>query len=138
MNYADYDSNYNIHGLRSLLVSLGGTPGSKNKTELIEEIIKIENGEKTPARSRRGRPNLNAPHTDPVAVLKDSEEGKFSEVRGVLELNAEGYGFIRAENYSISSKDAFIAKPTIKENHLREGDMVFGKVLYKRETNSRK
>ena len=133
-DYEYYDVNFNIHGLRTILLNLGGTPGSKSKPELIEEIIKIESGEKTPSRSKRGRPNLSVlQNADSSAVLKDVEDGGVFEVKGVLEINGEGYGFVRAENYSISTKDAFIAKPTIKEYRLREGDMVLGKVVCKRE-----
>lgn len=130
MNYQDYDTTYNIHGLRSKLALLGGTPGNKNKAELIEEIMKIESGKVMPSRSRRGRPNLSI---GSKAVLSTTDTLGVTEASGVLELSAEGYGFLRAENYSISPKDAFIAKPTIREYFLREGDFVSGKVVYKRE-----
>jgi len=46
---------YGIHDLRSLLRSIGGTPGAKSKGELIDDILKIQNNEITPVRSNRGR-----------------------------------------------------------------------------------
>lgn len=129
-----YENNFNIHGLRERLSSLGGTPGSKNKTQLINDIMSIESGEVKPLRSNRGRrPSSNAasPAAAENAVLKDAEEERSAEVCGVLELNTDGYGFIRVENYSCSPKDAFIAKPTIREYFLSEGDLVSGKVYFK-------
>ena len=129
----DYlENNYNIHGLREMLVNLGGTPGAKNKEQLIDEILMIESGELKPTRSKIGRPNKNLRGGN-ECTIKDSECDACGEVCGVLEILSDGYGFIRAENYSCSIKDAFIAKPTIKENFLREGDLVLGKVVFKRE-----
>ena len=135
MDFKYYDENYNIHALRAMLANKGGTPGKKNKKEIIDELLSIEKGEISPTRSKIGRPKKlsSGDGGDFVVRLSDSEEVRFVEIEGVLELNAEGYGFIRAENYSISDKDAFIAKPTIKENRLREGDYVKGKAVFKRE-----
>lgn len=122
-----YEDNYNIHGLRSLLVSLGGTPGSKNKAELIDEILSIEKGEKEPTRSNKGRKSKT------LVTVSDPEKDNYVEVCGFLQITNLGYGFICAENYLTSAKIAFITKQTIKEFFLREGDMVLGKALYKRE-----
>ena len=129
MDFDDYSKKYNIGALRKILADLGGTPGSKNKTEIIESIIRIENGEEKPVRSGRGRPSLEKNH---LVTLMDSDiEG--DTVRGVLELVPDGYGFLRAENCDNSLKDAFIAKPTIRNNYLREGDLVEGKIEKKQE-----
>ena len=129
MDFEDYGKRYNIGGLRRLLSDLGGTPGSKNKTELIEEIIKIERGEIVPVRSGRGRPPFGK--TD-KAEISDVSPEEFT-ASGVLEFVPDGYGFLRAENCDNSIKDAFIAKPTIKSNYLREGDFVEGRIERKQE-----
>lgn len=129
MQYSDYEKKYNIGLLRRRLSLLGGTPGTKNKQELIEEIMKIENGEVKPTRSGRGRPNLARNIT--VSVAAPEEE---NIVYGVLELVAEGYGFLRAENCDNSPRDSFIAKPTIRSNYLREGDFIKGRVAEKQES----
>ena len=127
MDFNDYNRLYNIGSLRKILADIGGTPGAKSKTEIIEEIIKIESGEIKPVRSRRGRPSL---YKD--AVFADPGTAD-SRVCGVLEFVPEGYGFLRVENCDNSQKDAFIAKPTIKANSLREGDLVEGKIEKKQE-----
>ena len=129
MNFKDYDSGYNISALRKILSELGGTPGSKSKREIIEEIIKIESGELVPVRSKRGRPSLS--QSGAASVSDNCDEDAL--VSGVLEFVPDGYGFLRAENCDNSVKDAFIAKPTIKANFLREGDFVEGKIMRKQE-----
>ncbi len=125
MDFNDYNKQYNIGSLRKILSDMGGTPGSKNKTEIIEDILKIESGELMPVRSRRGRPSCNR-----KVNLHDSNSNLVS---GVLELVPEGYGFLRAVNCDNSLKDSFIAKPTIKASGLREGDFIEGKIEKKQE-----
>lgn len=127
MQYSDYDKKYNIGSLRRMLTLLGGTPGSKNKQQLIEEILKIESGEIKPQRTGRGRPNLAM---SPTNISATDDE---NIVYGVLEFVAEGYGFLRAENCDNSARDSFIAKPTIRANYLREGDFIKGRVAEKQE-----
>ncbi len=134
MNYKEYDANYTIGTLRKMLTSLGGTPGKKNKRQLIEEIIKIEKGELSPTRSNRGRPSRVEGKEKFVANLEDVEKDFVGGVvDGVLEFTPDGYGFIRVKNYDNSPSDAFVSKPTIKKYFLREGDKVYGKVRAKRE-----
>ena len=128
MEFNDYSKKYNIASLRKRLYELGGTPGVKSKSELIEEIIRIEKGEVVPTRSPRGRKPLSIPG----AVLSDVEEVS-DRVSGVLEFVPDGYGFLRAENCDNSLKDSFIAKPTIKNYFLREGDFVEGRIEKKQE-----
>ena len=131
MQYSDYEKKYNIGLLRRKLSLLGGTPGLKNKQELILEIMRIENGEVKPKRSGRGRPNLARTASASLAAPKDEDS---NIVYGVLELVAEGYGFLRAENCDNSAKDSFIAKPTIRANYLREGDFVKGRIAERQES----
>lgn len=132
MDYNDYSEKYTIGSLRKILSQLGGTPGTKNKDELISEILKIESGEITPTRSKRGRPPRGAGgRNENVAVVSQCSDG--DTAYGVLEFVAEGYGFLRAENCDNSPKDSFVAKPTIQINGLKEGDYVIGKFKKKRE-----
>ena len=46
---------------------------------------------------------------------------------GILELNQNSFGFLRAENLYPSTKDVFVAPPFIKKYALRTGDMICGK-----------
>ena len=148
MQSTDYQS-CTISELRSLLAKKGGTPANKNKATLIDELLKIESGEYQPVRNNRGRPSGRIQQD--IEVEDDDRQTDFSDpqldsdfeskefepkeevVTGILELNSEGYGFIRVSNFDTSVKDAFIARPTIKRFFLREGDKVTGKACSKRE-----
>jgi len=129
MEFEEYRRGYNIGALRKMLFELGGTPGSKSKDELIEEIIGIKRGEIVPVRSGRGRPSLSGENDVRFSDYDEVER----VVGGVLEFVPEGYGFLRAENCDNSTKDAFIAKQTIKNYYLREGEYVVGRVERKQE-----
>ncbi len=52
----------------------------------------------------------------------------FRPVTGILEIQPEGYGFIRTGNYMQGDNDAFVFQQMIKQNGLRTGDEVSGTV----------
>ena len=63
-----------------------------------------------------------------------SEEGKKTENQesnidclGILEVKAEGYGFLRSENLFPTNSDIYVAPPIIKKWQLRSGDRIEGK-----------
>ncbi len=52
-----------LYNLRLMLRELGGTPGTKNISELKEEIISIQSGKVVPSHNKRGRKPKVAPTT---------------------------------------------------------------------------
>lgn len=56
-------------------------------------------------------------------------------VEGVLEILADGYGFLRGENYLSSRNDIFVSANRIKSMRLRQGDSVRGKISDRIEEN---
>ena len=52
----------------------------------------------------------------------------FRPVTGILEIQPEGYGFIRTGNYMQGDDDAFVFQQMVKQNGLRTGDEVSGTV----------
>jgi len=52
----------------------------------------------------------------------------FRPVDGILEIQPEGYGFIRTGNYMQGDDDAFVFQQMIKQNGLRTGDQIVGTV----------
>ena len=117
-------------------------PAGKNKDDLIKEIIAVQSGELAPTPPS----NLGAPQKTKVdlsAFLETSEENEYpfelanpriefrdSEkpsnitVEGVLEVHANGYGFLRVNNYENSREDAYVSTINIKKYNLRRGDRV--------------
>ncbi|MCF0246544.1 MAG: transcription termination factor Rho [Ileibacterium sp.] len=56
-------------------------------------------------------------------------------VQGVLEVLADGYGFLRGENYLSSRNDIFISASRIKAMRLKTGDLIKGRASDKIEEN---
>jgi len=57
----------------------------------------------------------------------------FIEVEGILDILADGYGFLRTQGYLPSETDAYVGLSTIRRNGLRKGDYVVGQVRPPRE-----
>jgi transcription termination factor Rho len=78
-------------------------------------------------------------HSEPAApaapVIEDSPEGRghvhtrpsdVVEVKGVLEVMADGFGFLRSENYRPSSDDIYVSPTQIRRFSLKTGDEIVG------------
>lgn len=57
----------------------------------------------------------------------------FIEVKGILDILADGYGFLRTQGYLPSETDAYVGLSTIRRNALRKGDFVVGQTRPPRE-----
>lgn len=75
-----------------------------SKKESQEEPVLSE--EKTPSRE------------------SDNNEGNKCEVTGVLEVLADGFGFLRCDNYLSGSEDVYVSPVQIKRFNLKTGDLV--------------
>ncbi len=65
------------------------------------------------------------------------EEEKEFDCYGILEINQNGYGFLRAETLYPGTKDIFVPPPLIRRHLLRTGDMIAGKAkLQPKEYNA--
>ncbi|WP_083823517.1 MULTISPECIES: transcription termination factor Rho [Olsenella] len=71
-----------------------------------------------------------------VYLAAARQEG-FRSVEGVLEIQNEGYGFIRTGNYMSGDDDAFVYQQLIRQYGLRPGDYVTGSVAPARNNNSK-
>ncbi len=52
--------------------------------------------------------------------------GELVDVRGILDLRDDGYGFLRTNGYSPSSSDVYVSISTVRRYSLRKGDMIEG------------
>ncbi|MEG1906235.1 MAG: transcription termination factor Rho [Gordonibacter sp.] len=57
----------------------------------------------------------------------------FIEVSGILDILADGYGFLRTQGYLPSETDCYVGLSTIRRNGLRKGDLVSGQTRPARE-----
>ena len=71
--------------------------------------------------------------TSNPAVPEMLAAGECTEGSGILEIQSDGYGFLRAENYQQGSKDVYISIAQIRRFNLRMGDHVVGQTRPQRE-----
>ena len=128
---------YSIHTLRDIFrTDFNGAPGQKQKQSLIEEIMLAQHGDGIVERTNRGRKPLAVKDS---YVEQEAQEETYDSQKcmGVLEIVTDGYGFLRTDNYEISSRqDVFVTKNIIKQFGLRNGDYIVGKCQKVRENES--
>lgn len=114
----------------------------KSKQKLIQDIIDVQSGKVLPVpESKRGappkmRPDLSRFYRDEDNFYYGFDETHKSKgltfndssiiVEGILEIHKEGYGFLRAKNFTGGKEDAFVPAQVIKRFSLRRGDKVKG------------
>ncbi len=76
-------------------------------------------------RRRRGRERGSERELQGGAA-SESYQGELVEVRGLLDLREEGYGFLRCDGYLPSSKDVYVSISQARRFSLRKGDYVEG------------
>ncbi len=110
------------------------------KTELVEEILKAQ--------------NLDKPTEDSKAdsILPEKAEAKTQEAKscedatvysdpvrrtnlmsGVLEVLADGYGFLRCNNYQTGENDVYVSVNQIRRFNLKTGDFIVGNTRMQHE-----
>ncbi len=119
------------------------SPASKNKEDLISDILKIQKNELKPVvNTNKGAPTkikidisefIESEDQDvPYDTIKpestklvfgDSSDG-VSVYEGVLEQHISGYGFLRTNNYENSKDDVYVSVQNIRKYNLRRGDKV--------------
>ena len=118
------------------------SPASKNKVQLVKDIMAIQNKEIPPTiPGKRGAPvKMDVDVSEfyaadehvyddgpikkvPLRDKEQNEDGCFV-VEGVLEQHVSGYGFLRVNNYESTIEDAYISSQNIKKYNLRRGDKV--------------
>ncbi len=86
----------------------GGEPGNRRNNRRRRR-------ERGGDREFQGGPGQDGPYT-----------GELVEVRGLLDLRDEGYGFLRCDGYLPSSKDVYVSISQARRFALRKGDYVEG------------
>ena len=103
-----------------------------------------ESGQRPPARPfvNRAQPRPMAPRPEGAASDYKTANpaagellasGECGEGAGVLEIQPDGYGFLRAENCLPGPNDVYISIAQIRRFNLRNGDLVAGKTRPQRE-----
>ncbi|HIS40152.1 MAG TPA: transcription termination factor Rho [Candidatus Aphodovivens avistercoris] len=101
----------------------------------VEELAKLKVAELRAKAADLGVEAAGLKKAELVEAVYDASvraEG-FIEVTGVLDILADGYGFLRTQGYLPSEQDCYVGLSTIRRNGLRKGDMVRGQTRPARE-----
>ncbi len=64
-----------------------------------------------------------------IAILRaETENDGLLFISGILEIMADGFGFLRVDNYSASQDDVYVSPSQIRRFSMRSGDEVLGQV----------
>ncbi len=91
----------------------------KENTTGKENAVGREGTEEQPASSRKNFENGG------------SELDSGTEVRGILEVMPDGFGFIRSENYMPGDQDVYVSPNQIRRFNLKTGDVLCGNTRVK-------
>jgi len=98
-------------------------PGEKYAALLFLEVV---NGESTVDIMKRTKSLMQSGDRD------TSERYKVSH-SGILDINPDGFGFLRVSNYTQGDNDIYVAANQIRRYNLRTGDRVTGKIRMSNE-----
>ena len=108
--------------------NIKGTSTMK-KAELIEALLALPESESGNVKNDRNdkQPVKNSTNEDAVKQEYDPElVDPSAEANGILEVLAEGYGFIRCANYLPGENDVYVSPAQIKRFGLKTGDVIIG------------
>ena len=112
------------------------------KSEIVDAMLALDSKEAA-AKDAEEKPKKPVPEEDRKAAVGEeselSEEKKLldsgEEARGILEVMADGYGFIRSENYLPGDDDVYVAPSQIRRFGLKTGDIIVGNMRVKNPTD---
>ena len=115
-------------------------PGGNQSREVQPSVSREELGKLKVAELRAKAEELGVDATGlkkaelVEAVFEASVKAEgFITVEGILDILADGYGFLRTQGYLPSESDCYVGLSTIRRNGLRKGDKVTGQTRPARE-----
>lgn len=129
-------SHMTVATLRLVAVQFEVVPHNRKRDDLIRRIIGVYKGELPPEqRKKKGRPRRDEANNDHVsqdspeitADVADSADNVDPTLTrtGILEVMADGYGFLRTNNYSGTiGKDYYVSANMISRMMLKSGDKI--------------
>ena len=111
--------------LKTIAKSYGIANISKyKKDELISEILKADNG-------------FESEDSEKIVINEPDENDSKSNtttVCGLIDITADGYGFLRSNGYDSGEEDTYVSPTQIRRFRLRKGDKILGLTRERKET----
>ena len=106
------------------------TVAVKTEASKVKEAVSHESYEESAQNPEVGEESLENASQDNVPREEVRREGPrdtdAKEAHGILEVMADGYGFIRSENFMPGEQDVYVNSLMIRRFHLKTGDMIYG------------
>ena len=106
------------------------TETAKIEATKVKEIVSNETYEEGSQNTDGGEESFDTSSRDNVPREEVRREGPrdtdAKEAHGILEVMADGYGFIRSENFMPGEQDVYVNSLMIRRFHLKTGDMIYG------------
>ena len=106
------------------------TETAKIEATKVKEIVSNESYEESAQNTDGGEEPFDTSSRDNVPREEVRREGPrdtdAKEAHGILEVMADGYGFIRSENFMPGEQDVYVNSLMIRRFHLKTGDMIYG------------
>lgn len=111
--------------LKTIAKSYGIANVSKyKKDELISEILKVDNG-------------FESEEPERVSIDESVENDSKSNTKtvcGLIDITADGYGFLRSNGYDSGEEDIYVSPTQIRRFRLKKGDKILGLTRESKET----
>ena len=122
-----------LETLKDLAKSRGikGLSGLK-KEEVINRMVEKDEEEKEVQED--GGAKAAEREEDNKAAEKNSELDSGQAAAGIIEVMADGYGFIRSDNFMPGENDVYVSPSQIRKFNLKTGDIVCGNTRVKSTT----
>ena len=106
------------------------TVAVKREATKVKDAVSNESIEESAQNPELGEESLENASQDNVPREEVRREGPrdtdAKEAHGILEVMADGYGFIRSENFMPGEQDVYVNSLMIRRFHLKTGDMIYG------------
>ena len=106
------------------------TETAKIEATKVKENVSNETYEEGSPNTDGGEESFDTSSRDNVPREEVRSEGPrdtdAKEAHGILEVMADGYGFIRSENFMPGEQDVYVNSLMIRRFHLKTGDMIYG------------
>jgi transcription termination factor Rho len=116
-------------------VSNNGMESSLKDETITREDVKVEEEEKEEAREEESVVEEEIIGERKREIEKKPEFELYKErMKGILDILADGYGFLRTTGYLAGSHDIYVSQSQIRRFRLRQGDEVYGQVRPPKES----
>ena len=106
------------------------TVAVKSEATKVKDAVSNESIEESAPNPEVGEESFETSSRDNVPREEVRREGPrdtdAKEAHGILEVMADGYGFIRSENFMPGEQDVYVNSLMIRRFHLKTGDMIYG------------